>query len=258
MSELIVTELMDGIMRVEIRRPDKKNALTTQMYTALSNALDAAESDPQVRVILIHGQPGMFTAGNDLADFMANPPVEINPPPPVFRFLNTFRTLTKPFIAAVSGVAVGVGTTLLLHCDLVYAGESSRFQMPFVSLGLCPEAGSSLLLPMLAGHARAAEMLLLCEPFNAATAREVGLVNAVLPDDKVLEHALAQARKLAALPSASVKLTKKMMKSAQAELVDRTMQDEARLFRERLVSPEAKEAFSAFFEKRKPDFSQFN
>lgn len=258
MSALIVTEFVDGIMCVEIRRPEKKNALTGPMYSAMADALEAAEQDSQVRVILIHGQPGVFTAGNDLADFLANPPVEENPPPPVFRFLNTFRTLTKPFIAAVSGVAVGVGTTLLLHCDLVYAGETSRFQLPFVSLGLCPEAASSFLLPALAGHVRAAEMLLLCEPFNAEKAREIGLVNAVLPDAHVLEHAMTQARKLAALPTASVKLTKQMMKSAQAALVAQTMQDEGRLFRERLVSPEAKEAFTAFFEKRKPDFSRFN
>ena len=181
-----------------------------------------------------------------------------DPPPPVFRFLNTFSNLKKPFIAAVSGVAVGVGTTMLLHCDLVYAGQSARFALPFVSLGLCPEAASSLLLPALAGHARASEMLLLCEPFNAEKAREVGLVNAVLPDDQVFEHAMAQARKLAALPTASVKLTKQMLKTAQRALIDQTMQSEMRQFKERLVSPEAKEAFAAFFDKRKPDFSQFN
>lgn len=258
MSEMIVTEKKDGILRIEIRRPEKKNALTTAMYSAMADALDAGESDADVRVILIHGQPGAFTAGNDLADFLANPPVAENPQPPVFRFLNTFSTLKKPFIAAVSGVAVGVGTTMLLHCDLVYAGESARFQLPFVSLGLCPEAASSLLLPAIAGHARAAEMLLLCEPFNAAKACEVGLVNAVLPDADVLEHAMAQARKLAALPTASVKLTKQMMKRAQSALIAQTMAHEVQNFKERLVSPEAKEAFAAFFDKRKPDFSSFN
>lgn len=258
MNDPILTESKDGVFRIEIRRPDKKNALTTAMYTALADALDAAERDATVRVIVIHGQPGMFTAGNDLGDFLANPPLQENPPPPVFRFLDTFSSLKKPFIAAVSGVAVGVGTTLLLHCDLVYAGTSARFQLPFVSLGLCPEAASSLLLPALAGHARAAEMLLLCEPFDAAKAREVGLVNAVLPDEQVVEHALAQARKLAALPTASVKLTKQMLKSAQQALIAQTMQSEVRHFKERLVSPEAKEAFAAFFDKRRPDFGQFN
>ena len=257
MSEQIGTELDGSILRVEIRRPEKKNALTGPMYEALANALEAAERNPDVRVILIHGQPGAFTAGNDLSDFLANPPVSEEPLPPVFRFLNTFSTLTKPFMAAVSGVAVGVGTTMLLHCDLVYAGESARFQLPFVNLGLCPEAGSSLLLPALGGHQRAAEMLLLCEPFNAEKARELGLVNAVLPDADVLDHALAQARKLAAQPAAAVRMTKQLMKRTQAALLQQTMQEEARQFRTLLVPPEAKEAFSAFFEKRKPDFSRF-
>ncbi|MBV2234062.1 MAG: enoyl-CoA hydratase [Sterolibacterium sp.] len=258
MTSPILTECKEGVFRIEICRPDKKNALTTAMYTALADALDLAEQDAAARVIVIHGQPGMFTAGNDLGDFLANPPLQDEPPPPVFRFLNTFSTLKKPFIAAVSGVAVGVGTTLLLHCDLVYAGASARFQLPFVSLGLCPEAASSLLLPALAGHARAAEMLLLCEPFDAAKAREAGLVNAILPDEDVIEHAMTQARKLAALPTASVKLTKQMLKSAQQELIAKTMQTEVKHFKERLVSPEAKEAFAAFFDKRKPDFSPFN
>ena len=162
MSEQIVTRIEDGICRIEICRPEKRNALTASMYAAMADALDAAEHDAEVRVILIHGQPGAFTAGNDLSDFLANPPVDESPQPPVFRFLKTFAHLTKPFVAAVSGVAVGVGTTMLLHCDLVYAGESARFQLPFVNLGLCPEAGSSLLLPLLAGHVRAAELLLLC------------------------------------------------------------------------------------------------
>lgn len=258
MSNPVLTDIKDGVFRIEICRPDKKNALTTEMYAALADALDAAEQDAAVRVIVIHGQPGMFTAGNDLGDFLANPPLQENPQPPVFRFLNTFSTLKKPLIAAVSGVAVGVGTTLLLHCDLVYAGSSARFQLPFVSLGLCPEAASSLLLPALAGHVRATEMLLLCEPFGADNAREVGLVNAVLPDEQVVEHAMAQARKLAALPTASVKLTKQLLKSAQQSLIAQTMDSEVQHFKERLVSPEAKEAFAAFFDKRKPDFSQFN
>lgn len=264
MSDLIKTQIQDGVFCLEICRPDKKNALTTAMYAAMADALDAAEADSQVRVILIHGQnaqadaAGIFTAGNDLGDFLANPPLTEDPPPPVFRFLQRFSTLKKPFIAAVSGVAVGVGTTLLLHCDLVYAGESARFQLPFVSLGLCPEAASSLLLPALAGHQRASELLLLCEPFNAARAQEIGLVNAVLKDEAVFDHALAQARKLAALPGTSVQLTKQLLKKAQQNLIASTMQDEIRHFKERLLAPEAKEAFAAFFEKRKPDFSQFN
>lgn len=258
MKSQVITECRDGVLRVEICRPEKKNALTTSMYDALADALEAADKDAAVRVVLIHGQPGAFTAGNDLKDFLANPPLQESPTPPVFRFLNAFSVLSKPFVAAVSGVAVGVGTTMLLHCDLVYAGESAKFQLPFVSLGLCPEAASSLLLPALAGHARAAEMLLLCEPFGAQTAREVGLVNAVMADDLVLEHAMTQARKLAALPAASVQLTKKLLKRSQAALIAQTMNEEVQHFRARLVAPEAKEAFNAFFEKRKPDFSPFN
>ena len=257
-SALIVTEIKDGVLRVELCRPDKKNALTGPMYAVLADAFVAAEGNPAVRVVLIHGQPGLFTAGNDLGDFLRNPPLNDDPPPPVFRFLEAFRTLSKPFLAAVCGPAVGVGTTMLLHCDLVYAGESAKFQLPFVNLGLCPEAASSLLLPALAGHVRAAEMLLLGEPFGAAQALEIGLVNAVLPDQKVLEHAMVQARKLAVQPAASVRLTKQLMKRAQASLVEQTMREEGRHFKARLVSPESKEAFSAFFEKRKPDFSRFN
>lgn len=256
MSGQIVTALDEGVLRVEIRRPEKKNALTRSMYEALANAFESAERDPAVRVILIHGQPGAFTAGNDLSDFMSDPPVAETPLPPVFRFLNAFSSLSKPFVAAVSGVAVGVGTTMLLHCDLVYAGESARFQMPFVNLGLCPEAASSLLLPALIGHQRAAELLLLCDPFNAAKARELGLVNAVLPEAELLDHAMAQARRLSAQPVESVRITRQMMKRAQAALVRETMEEEARRFRTLLLAPEAKEAFAAFFEKRKPDFSR--
>lgn len=255
---LVVSEIKDGILRVEICRPDKKNALTGPMYAALADAFEAAERDSAVRVLLIHGQPGMFTAGNDLADFLENPPVNDDPPPPVFRFLQALPRLTKPLVAAVSGAAVGIGTTMLLHCDLVYAGESARFQLPFVKLGLCPEAASSLLLPALAGHLRAAEILLLGEPFDAAKALEIGLVNAVLPDAVMLEHAMTQARKLAAQPAAAVRITKQLMKCAQAALVEQTMREEGRHFKARLVSPESREAFTAFFEKRKPDFSRFN
>jgi len=252
----IRSELLDGILRVEIFRPEKKNALTGPMYAALADAFVAAERDPAVRVVLIHGQPGVFTAGNDLTDFLDNPPLAEDPPAPVFRFLQAFSTLTKPFVAAITGPAVGIGTTLLLHCDLVYAGVSAKFQLPFVNLGLSPEAASSLLLPVLAGHVRAAEILLLGEAFDAEKAREIGLINAVLPDADVLDHALAQARKLAAQPSASVRLTKQLMKRAQAALIEQTMLEEGRHFRTRLLSPEAKEAFAAFLEKRKPDFSR--
>jgi enoyl-CoA hydratase/carnithine racemase len=251
----IVTSHRAGILRIEICRPEKKNALTASMYAALAGALESANGNPAVRAVLIHGQPSAFTAGNDLGDFLSDPPTGDDAP--VFRFLQCLRTLEQPLVAAVTGVAIGVGTTLLLHCDLAYCGTSTRFQLPFVNLGLCPEAACSLLLPMLTGHVRATEMLLLGEPFDAAKAREVGLVNAVLPNDQVLSHATERAQKLAAQPAAALRLTKRLLKSAHAELVKNTMENEARHFKARLDSAEAREAFAAFFEKRKPDFSRF-
>jgi enoyl-CoA hydratase/carnithine racemase len=252
----IVTSHRDGIFYIEICRPEKKNALTASMYAALAVALESANGNPDVRAVLIHGQPSAFTAGNDLGDFVCDPPTVDDAP--VFRFLHCLRTLEQPLVAAVTGIAIGVGTTLLLHCDLAYCGTSACFQLPFVNLGLCPEAASSLLLPMLTGHVRAAEMLLLGEPFDAAKAREVGLVNAVLPDNQVLSHAIERAQSLAAQPAASLRLTKCLLKSAYAELVKKTMEEEAHHFKARLDSAEAKEAFAAFFDKRKPDFSRFS
>ena len=222
----------------------------------MADALAGADLDPAVRVILISGAGGNFTAGNDLADFLATPPMDESAP--VYRFIEGFSRLEKPFVAAVEGVAIGVGTTMLLHCDLVYAGSSARFALPFANLGLTPEAASSLLLPLRAGHARAAEMLMLGEVFSAQTALEVGIANAVLPDAQVLAHAIERCRKLTTQPASSLRLTKQLMKRAPSALIQETMNAEAGVFRERLVSPEAKEAFAAFFEKRKPDFSSFN
>lgn len=256
MSNAVRTGISEGIFRIEIARPEKKNALTAEMYQAMADALASAEADPAVRVILISGAGGNFTAGNDLADFLDKPPLDDSAP--VFRFISGFANLQKPFVAAVEGVAIGVGTTLLLHCDLVYAGSSARFALPFANLGLTPEAASSLLLPMRIGHARAAEMLMLGEVFSAQAALGAGIANAVLPDGQVLEHALERCRKLAAQPAASVRLTKQLLKRTQQAMINETMSVEADVFRQRLLSPEAKEAFAAFFEKRKPDFSKFN
>jgi enoyl-CoA hydratase/carnithine racemase len=253
---MIRTEVSDGVFRIEMARPEKKNALTAEMYRTMADAMARADANPAVRVILISGAGGNFTAGNDLADFLAKPPVDDSAP--VYRFINGLASLQKPFVAAVEGVAVGVGTTLLLHCDLVYVGEAARFALPFANLGLTPEAASSLLLPLRTGHARAAEILLLGEPFSAQVALELGLANAVLPDAQVLAHALERCRKLIAQPSASLHLTKQLMKRSQQALIRKTMSYEAEVFRRRLVSPEAKEAFAAFLEKRKPDFSRFN
>ena len=252
----IVTENKDGVLRIEIDRPDKKNALTAAMYQAMADAIKAAEVDNKVRVVLIHGKADLFTAGNDLQDFLDNPPRDDNRP--VFQFLYGISQAQKPIVAAVAGAAVGIGTTMLLHCDLVYAAPNARLQLPFVNLGLVPEAGSSLLLPALIGYQRAAELLLLGEPFSAQKAREIGLVTEVVPEEQLFDTAMAQAKKLAGKPAASLRLTKQLMKQGQMAAVAQRIKLESDHFGERLGSPEAKEAFSAFLEKRKPDFSKFH
>jgi len=252
----ILSETKDGIARIEIDRPDKKNALTAAMYQAMADAIHAAEADAKVRVLLIHGKAGVFTAGNDLQDFLDHPPRDDQRP--VFQFLYAISQAQKPIIAAVAGAAVGIGTTMLLHCDLVYAAPNARLQLPFVNLGLVPEAASSLLLPALIGYQRAAELLLLGEPFSAQKARDIGLVTEVVPEDQLFDTAMAQAKKLAGKPAASLRLTKRLMKQGQAAAVAQQIKLESGHFAERLDSPEAKEAFSAFLEKRKPDFSRFD
>ena len=252
----ILTEIRDGVQHIRFNRPDKKNAITAAMYLALAHALRHAERDGAVRVALIQGTPESFTAGNDLHDFLEHPPRASDAP--AFQFLRAIREFPKPLIAAVGGLAVGVGTTMLLHCDFVYCTPGTRFSLPFVNLGVCPEGGSSYLLPRLAGYQRAAELLMLGEPFGAETAREIGLVNAVVPEEALLATALATARKLAAKPAASLRETKSLMKGATQDAVRRIMDDEGETFRERLDSPEAKEAFTAFFDKRAPDFSKFD
>ncbi len=255
MSAHVIVETKERIARIELARLDKKNALTADMYQAMADALGAAEADAQVRAVLIHGKPDCFTAGNDLKDFLERPPH--GEASPVFGFLGRISRAEKPIVAAVGGVAVGIGTTMLLHCDLVYAAPNARFQMPFVPLGLVPEAGSSLLLPALAGYQRAAELLLLGQPFGADKALAAGLVTEVIPEADLLEYAKNAARGLAALPPASVRLTKALMKRRHDKAVAEQMAEEGRHFRERLASPEAKEAMSAFLAKRKPDFSRF-
>jgi enoyl-CoA hydratase/carnithine racemase len=247
----IETDQADGLLRIGINRPQKKNAITADMYRLMAEALAEAERTPAIKAVLIHGTPAVFSAGNDLQDFMINPPSDEGAP--VFRFLLGLAAASKPLVAAVTGAAVGVGTTLLLHCDLVYAGQGAQFRLPFTSLGLCPEAGSSLLLPAIAGHQRAAERLLLGEPFGPAEARELGLVNEVLPDDQVLDHARAQARKLAALSLPALQATKRLMKRVSRAAVEEQIREEAVQFRQLLVSPEAQQAFAAFFARRKPE-----
>lgn len=254
-AQPIETFYQAGVLRIGINRPEKKNALSLAMYDAMAEAIAGAEADARVRVLLLHGTRDCFTSGNDLGDFVKSPPRGEDSP--VFRFLKAISGAQKPIVAAVNGPAVGVGTTLLLHCDLVYAGESALFQMPFVNLGLCPEAGSSFLLPRLVGHQRASEMLLLGEPFGADRAREVGLVNEVFPDGKMLQRAVAQAQKLAERPPSAVRLAKALLKDSQAALVNQVLSKEGAHFIARLSTPEAAEALGAFFEKRRPDFSRF-
>jgi enoyl-CoA hydratase/carnithine racemase len=247
----VITANANGILTITFNRPDKKNALTGAMYTLLADALEAAEKDSAVRVILFTGNGGAFTAGNDLQDFLDNPPDGENTP--VFRFLRAISMAGKPMIAAVSGVAVGVGTTMLLHCDLVYAAENARLSLPFVNLALVPEAASSLLLPRMIGHHRAAELFLLGEPFSAATAAEYGIVNKVCPDDRLTEEAMAVARKIAAKPPTAIKLTKQLLKQSKGDVAGQ-MAAEGAHFRAQLKSAEAREAMTAFFEKRPPKF----
>jgi len=251
---LILVKSENRIARIELARPQKKNALTAEMYAQLTEALAAAGRDPQVRVVLLAGSRECFTAGNDVSDFLKRQPGETSP---VFGLFQVLPALEKPVVAAVAGPAVGIGTTLLLHCDLVYAAADARFQLPFVPLGIVPEFGSTLLLPRLSGYQRAAKLLLLGQPFTAQEAFEAGIVTEVVLKEELLEKAEAAAAMLAALPPESLKLTKRLMKQGGAKEVEARIAEEGRLFVERLASPEAKEAMSAFLEKRKPDFSRF-
>jgi enoyl-CoA hydratase/carnithine racemase len=255
MTDQILTEIQDHIIIIRLNRADKKNALTSEMYSGICDALDRLESDANLRVGVITGSQECFTAGNDLADFLNNDGIDEQSP--LGRFLRTLPNLTKPLVAAVNGPAVGVGTTLLMHCDLVYAAPGAQFQMPFASLGLCPEAGSSLLIPQLLGYRKATELLMLCETFDGQAAKAMGIVNEVVDADHYLAHAIDKAKQLAMLPPISVRTTKKLLRTANADQLKAIMKMEQEYFMEMLQGAEAKEAFSAFLEKRKADFSKF-
>ncbi len=245
-----------GVLTLTLNRLDKKNALTGAMYAELADALMAAATDADVKVAVFQGHEQVFTAGNDLQDFRDNPPnLGEGEPAPVSRFLDALRLFPKPLLAAVAGPAVGIGTTMLLHCDLVYAGDNAAFSLPFVNLGLCPEAGSSLLLPQLVGYQRAAEKLLLGEAFYAEEALEMGLVTRIVPPHEVNAYAQAQAAKLALKPQTSLVATKALMKQSQPGL-KAVMDDEFKQFGQMLRGPACKEAIDAFMNKRKPDFSK--
>jgi enoyl-CoA hydratase/carnithine racemase len=243
-----------GVTTLTLNRLQRKNSLTAAMYGRLADALAQAAEDTQVRVVVIQGHETIFSAGNDIGDFLNNPPASEDAP--VFRFLRGISGFAKPLVAAVCGPAVGVGTTLLLHCDLIYAGDNAAFSTPFVNLGLCPEAASSLLMPRLMGHPRAAEALLLGEPFSAESALEWGLVNRIVPPTEVNALAQQQARRLASKPMSSLLETKRLMKLGTQSEVAQRMGQEALIFGRMLGEPAAREAFTAFMDKRLPDFSK--
>ncbi len=256
MSEHILIESVERVLRIEINRPDKKNALTRDMYTAMADAINQGEQDPSIRVIVIHGKEEFFTAGNDLKDFQNFSKPDDNTQ--VGDFMISVINAKKPIIVAVSGFAIGIGTTMLLQCALVYAGENAKFRLPFVNLGVVPEFGSSFLLPRLVGHHRAAELFFYADFFGAEKAYEIGLVNKIFPTESLIENTMTLAKELASKPPASVRLTKSLLKKNISKIAEKTMINEGMLFAERLRSPEAAEAFRAFFEKRKPDFSKFS
>ncbi len=252
MSQHVVVERHGAVQVVRLARPEKKNALTVAMYAALADALEAAAADDTVRVVVLVGSGDAFTSGNDLNDFVASPPT--GPDSPVFRFLTALVRFPKPVVAAVNGIAVGIGTTLLLHCDLVIADDAARFQLPFINLGLVPEAASSLLLPRLVGHRVAAELLMLGAPFDAARARDLGVVNSVAPQGGAERAALATAQQLAERAPTALRLTKRLL-TADPDATMARMQDEATHFIAQLAGPEFAEAVAAFREKRSPRFA---
>ncbi len=258
----IKTAVLNGVATIEIARPEKKNALTVAMYQAMTDAIVAAKADPAVRALLITGQPGIFTSGNDIEDFMTRGTAAPGQgsetmDSPVFQFMRALIDCDKPVVAAVTGAAIGIGTTMLLHCDFVYVSDEARLAMPFVALGLVPEFASSLVVPQLMGHRRAAEKLLLGDPFTPEQAVDCGIASAVLPAAEVVNHARRVAERFNALPPGAVREAKQLMRGPQTEALLKTIRNEAEIFGRRLRSPEAVEAFQAFFQKRKPDFSKF-
>jgi enoyl-CoA hydratase/carnithine racemase len=255
----IKTAILNGVATIEIARPEKKNALTQAMYQAMADALAAAREDKAVRAVLITGQPGIFTSGNDIEDFMQRQPGQGSDAfdSPVFRFMRALLDCDKPVVAAVTGAAIGIGTTMLLHCDFVYVSDEARLAMPFVALGLVPEFASSLVVPQLMGHRRAAQLLLTGDPFTPEQAVEFGIANAVIPAGEVVNHARRMAERFNGLPPGAVREAKQLLRAPQRELTLATIRTEGEMFGRRLKSPEAMEAFQAFFQKRKPDFSKF-
>jgi enoyl-CoA hydratase/carnithine racemase len=252
----VTVEREGTTLRVGMNRPEKKNAITTAMYQALADALREADADAAVRAVVIHGARGAFTAGNDLQDFLASRPRGDSSP--AIQFLESIAAAQKPLVAAVDGVAVGIGTTMLLHCDFVYASEGARFALPFVNLGLCPEAASSFLLPLTAGYRRATKLLLLGEPFTSDEALRAGIVTEIVDGDVLLETAMATARRLGERPAGALRTTKQLLKAQHRSAISAALAEERAAFARLLGEPAAREAMTAFLEKRKPDFARFD
>ena len=250
----IIKERSGNILSIQLNRPARKNAMTSSMYVTLADLLNDAAKDEGIRVALWHGAGDSFCAGNDVEDFLKNPPGPGESPQA--RLMNAFINFDKPLIAAVQGAAIGGGTTMLTHCDFVYAGESAKFQMPFINLGLVPEFGSSCSVPIRIGHIRAAELILLGLPFDARRAAELGLVTRVVPDQELLATATETAQKLAEKPAVAMQACKRLMKRSSREQIEQAMKVEMEEFALRVRSAEAREAFAAFLEKRRPDFTR--
>lgn len=249
----ILTELSETVLRVQFNRPNKKNALTTSMYTAVAELLNAANNDDGIRAVLLHGAGDSFSAGNDLGDFLSHPPGDDDSPQN--RFVAALMDFGKPLIAAVHGAAVGSGTTMLTHCDFVYATEQTTFQMPFVNLALVPELGTSFSLPAQIGYVAAAELILLGLPFDARRAAELGMVTRIVSEAELLPTAIDTAHRLARQPAGAVQASKRLLKRASREQVEAAVKTENQEFASRVRSADAKEAIAAFFERRRPDFS---
>ncbi|MET3521865.1 enoyl-CoA hydratase [Mesorhizobium abyssinicae] len=250
----ILTERSGGILRVEFNRPEKKNAMTSDMYTCLAEIFNEAANDEETRVVFWHSAGDAFCAGNDAGDFLNAPPAPGKSPQA--RLMEAFISFEKPIVVAVQGAAIGGGTTMLTHCDVVYAGESARFQLPFINLALTPEFGSSYSLPARVGHIRAAELFMFGEPFGAARAVELGFVTRVVSDDRLFATAMEAAKSLAAKPNGALRASKRLLKQGSIDQVKMAIEMESREFSERLRSAEAREALSAFLEKRAPNFTQ--
>jgi enoyl-CoA hydratase/carnithine racemase len=250
----IITERSGSILRVELNRPAKKNAMTSRMYVGLADIFNEAAKDERIRVVLWHGAGDSFCAGNDLEDFLKNPPGPGESPQA--RLMNAFVNFDKPLIAAVHGAAIGGGTTMLTHCDFVYAGESAKFQMPFINLAVVPEFGSSCSLPARFGHIRAAELILLGLPFDARRAADLGFVTRVVADQDLLATASDTARTLAAKPAGALQASKRLLKQPFRDQIKAAMKAENEEFSVQVRSDDAKEAFTAFLEKRRPDFNR--